>query len=263
MCHESTASPAVYGRPLTPADAELVTLTSADGTDFAGFLVRPQRHSGAGVVVLPDARGLAPFYQELALRIAEQGHVALAIDYFGRTAGAGTSDRGDDFPFMEHVVRLSRATMQEDLEAAIALIRSPRGGECQAVFALGFCLGGRSAFFASAPRFGLTGVIGFYGAPGIAGPYGPGPTQHAHELRAPILALFGGSDHGIPPSEVDAFRAALSGAGVEHEVVTYPGAPHGFFDVQQSAFAADSRDAWRRTLAFIQVQTNMRRAGNG
>jgi carboxymethylenebutenolidase len=262
MCHESTASPAVYGRAVTRADAEPVTLTSADGTQFAGFLARPERHSGAGVVVLPDARGLGRFYEELAVHLAEQGHVALAIDYFGRTAGADTRDRGADFPFMEHVVRLSRPSMQEDLEAGIAVLRSPRGGDCQAAFALGFCMGGRSAFLAAAPRFGLAGVIGFYGAPGIAGPYGPGPTQHAQELRAPVLGLFGGADEGIPQSEVDAFDAALTAADVEHEVVTYPGAPHGFFEMRQESFADASRDAWHRTLTFIQLRTDLARTGS-
>ncbi len=52
-------------------------------------------------MVLPDVRGLHPFYEELALRFAEAGVDAIAIDYFGRTAGVGK--RGADFEYMPHV----------------------------------------------------------------------------------------------------------------------------------------------------------------
>ncbi|HZC99396.1 MAG TPA: dienelactone hydrolase family protein [Actinomycetes bacterium] len=252
MCYDADAIPPVEGSAATPVNTGLVTLVSADGTRFAGFCARPEPSSpdpGVGVVILPDLRGLAGFYQRLAVRFAEQGHMALAIDYFGRTAGA--RHRGDGFPFMEHAVRLTRAGMQADLVAAADYLRGPDGGACRVVVAVGFCVGGRLAFFASAPQFGLAGVIGFYGAPGIAGPYGPGPTQHAAELASPVLGLFGGADEGIPPGEVAAFDHALSAAGVAHQIVTYPGAPHGFFDVRQDEHAEASADAWRRVLAFV------------
>ena len=60
-----------------------------------------------------------------------------------------------------------------------------------------------------------------------------------------------GADHAIGPDQVAALEAALEAAGVEHEVVTYPGAPHSFFDRKQEEFAAESADAWERTLAFL------------
>ena len=68
---------------------------------------------------------------------------------------------------------------------------------------------------------------------------------------APILALMGGDDAGIPLEDVNAFEEALAEAGVEHEVVVYPGAPHSFFDRKQEEFADASEDAWRRTLQFV------------
>ena len=79
-----------------------------------------------------------------------------------------------------------------------------------------------------------------------------GPTQRAGEFEAPILALMGGADEGIGPEEVAAFEEALEQAGVEHEVVTYPGAPHSFFDRRYEAFADESEDAWHRLLAFVE-----------
>ena len=72
-------------------------------------------------------------------------------------------------------------------------------------------------------------------------------------MRAPILALMGGADASIPAADIAAFDGALSAAGVDHEVVTYPGAPHSFFDRRQEEFAADSEDAWQRVLGFIEA----------
>lgn len=183
-----------------------------------------------GVVVLPDIRGRAPFYDELCVRLAEAGHPALAVDWYG------------------HDAPLSRAQMQDDVMSAV---QSLRDSGIDNVVALGFCMGGRVAFLMAAGRFGLQGVIGFYGAPGAVGPYDSGPTGLAHELRAPILALFGDADEGITPQARAAFGDALSAAGVPHEIVTYPGAPHGFFDAHQDGQEAVCADAWRRVLAFL------------
>ncbi|HET6623248.1 MAG TPA: dienelactone hydrolase family protein [Gaiellaceae bacterium] len=93
----------------------------------------------------------------------------------------------------------------------------------------------------------------FYGRPGEGRPLGtPGPIQRAAEMTAPILALQGGDDPGIPVEDSQAFDEALDAAGVEHEVVIYPGAPHSFFDRKQGEFAAESEDAWSRVLAFLE-----------
>jgi len=71
-------------------------------------------------------------------------------------------------------------------------------------------------------------------------------------MTAPILALQGGDDPGIPVEESRAFDEALAAADVEHEVVIYPGAPHSFFDRKHEEFADDSEDAWARVLAFVE-----------
>src|SRR6478672_10032287 len=81
------------------APGELLTLTSADGTEFSAYLARAE--SPTGVVVLPDVRGLFRFYEQLAERFAAAGHSAIALDYFGRTAGLGPRD--EDVEHMPHV----------------------------------------------------------------------------------------------------------------------------------------------------------------
>ena len=258
MCHDPASAPPLGRDRTVRVVGEQVILTAADGARFGTFAARPETPSGAAVVVLPDVRGLTGFYGELALRLAEHGHTAVAIDYYGRTAGVGP--RAEDFPFMQHVGGLSRPTIQADVAATIAHLRSPDRGAGRRMFTLGFCLGARTAWLAATTANQLAGAIGFYGAPGVVGPYrDPGPTQLADRLRAPILALMGGADDGIPPSEVHAFDTALTAAGVEHEIVVYPGTPHGFFDIRHAEFTDACADAWQRTLAFIGRQPAPRR----
>ena len=66
-----------------------------------------------------------------------------------------------------------------------------------------------------------------------------------------MLALQAGADENITADDNEAFDRALTEAGVEHEVVTYDGAPHSFFDRKQEEFAAASDDAWGRVLEFV------------
>lgn len=255
MCFDLNSSPPTFTPPRTQATGQHLVLTSFDGAQLSAFLGKPQNPSGTGVLVLPDNRGLYPFYEQLALRLAEQGHSALAIDYFGRTAG--TTTRDESFPFMQHMMRLKRDSLDHDIETGAKFLRAEAGGACQRRFALGFCFGGRQAFFASALRFEFTGVIGFYGAPSIYPNGALGPTQRAKELRAPILGIFGGADQGISSTDIEAFELALSAAGVPHEFVTYPNAPHSFFDVKYREYQSECADAWRRVCSFIEPRSGM------
>jgi carboxymethylenebutenolidase len=250
MCFEQDSRPPIVRIAGAAVSHNDLVLEAADGTRFAAFAASPETPTATGVVVLPDVRGLYRFYEELALRLAERGFRALAIDYFGRTAGVGK--RGDDFPFMDHVAKTTAAGIQSDVAAAVAYLRSPAGGACRAVFTLGFCFGGRHSWLAAASGHGLAGAIGFYGRPGAGGDGSPGPLQRAGELEAPILALMGGADPAIPADDVAAFDEALTAAGVEHDVVTYDGAPHSFFDRRYAEFAEASEDAWSRVIAFLE-----------
>ena len=106
-------------------------LEADDCQRFEAFVALPDRPTeSAGVVVLPDVRGLFPFYEEVAMRFAEQCHPAVAIDYFGRTAGVATRDA--DFPYTDHVPLTTPEQVQMDIASAVAFLRSPSGGACAA-----------------------------------------------------------------------------------------------------------------------------------
>src|SRR5213595_1706121 len=100
MCFDADSSPPIPVLRGAAVSHEDLVLEAPDGNRFAAFLATPEEPTDVGVVVLPDVRGLYRFYEEFALRFAERGIAALAIDYFGRTAGVAKRD--DDFPYMEH-----------------------------------------------------------------------------------------------------------------------------------------------------------------
>jgi carboxymethylenebutenolidase len=229
--------PVIRGAAVSHED---LTLEAADGNRFAAFAAAPDEPSKVGVVILPDVRGLYHFYEELALRFAERGYSAIVFDYFGRTAGV--SKRGEDFDYPPHTQQTTTPTVQADVAACIAYLREHGADK---VFTVGFCFGGRQSWLAAADQEGLAGAVGFYGRPAE-------PTERAGELKAPILALQAGADQNITADDNRAFEQALEAAGVEHELVTYEGAPHSFFDRKQEDFAADSEDAWSRVLTFLE-----------
>jgi carboxymethylenebutenolidase len=252
MCFDSDARP-----PLPPIrggalDARDLTLTSRDGTTFAAHAARAEQPSRAGIVIIPDVRGLHPYYEELALRFAEAGVHAVAIDLYARTAGG--EKRADGFEYEPHVSRLDPAAVNDDVAAAASFLRSPDGGAAERRYTVGFCLGGRISLLQAAAGLDLHGVIGFY--PWPVGPHRsnlPAPADEAPRFGCPVLALYGGADAGIPAEAREAFDRALDAAGVEHQSLVYEGAPHSFFDRKSAEFAEASADAWRQVLAFLGV----------
>ena len=230
------------------AGSELLELTSSDGTRFSAALAEAPSGNGGGVVILPDVRGLYPFYSELAERFAEAGYHAIAIDYFGRTAGLGP--RGEEFEYMPHVEQLVIGQVQADTVGAITALRERTGAS--GIAAVGFCLGGFLSFQAGADLADLSAVIGFYGVLGRSRFGAPRPLDRAGEIRVPLLGLFGGADQGIPVEEVEQFDALLGDAELDHEIHVYPGAPHSFFDRRYQEHAEACQDAWRRMLGFLE-----------
>src|SRR5919106_7043023 len=234
MCFDHDSAPPVPRIAGAAVSHDDVVLEAADGNRLAAFAASPDEPKGACVVILPDVRGLYRFYEELALRFAERGHPAVAIDYFGRTAGP--EKRGDDFEYMPHVDQTTGEGIQADVAAAVGHLR---GRGCTSIVTVGFCFGGRHSWLATAAGHGLAGAVGFYGRPGEGADGTAGPAQRAGDFEAPILALMGGADESIGPEDVEDFHDALDREGVDHEVVVYDGAPHSFFDRRYEAFAAE------------------------
>lgn len=247
MCYDDQARPPLPPGEAGPARSEDLVLEAADGNRFMACYARPENEPAALLLLLPDVRGLHQFYKDLALRFAESGIATMAIDYFGRTAGIGSRD--ESFAFRPHVEQMTQDSFFEDAAAGLAALRE-RDGKLPA-FTLGFCMGGTLSFICGTQEhFTLSGVVGFYS--GMTRDLGGGTLldQAAH-IRYPALGLFGAADAGIPFEHVESFKARLAAAGVEHEVISYRGAPHSFFDRRMEEFAEASTDAWKRVLNFV------------
>jgi carboxymethylenebutenolidase len=254
MCFDHDSRPPI--RPIAGGalDSRDVTLTAADGNRISAFEAKAAEPTGAAIVVLPDVRGLHAYYVELAMRFAENGVDAVATDWFGRTAGLGRRD--EDFDYMPHVNQTTWAGMAADIAAGAAHARTLRPDPAGSLFTVGFCFGGRAAFLSATLGLNLAGAIGFYGSPVGPGRGGsPAPADVADTIESPILGLFGGADTGIPPDAIGAFDRGLERAGVAHRLITYPDAPHSFFDRKAADYAEASEAAWGEILGFIRANT--------
>ena len=239
MCFDLDSSPPIPVLSGAAVSHDDLTLTAADGNEFAAFLATPDDPTTTGIVILPDVRGLYRFYEELALRFAERGYVAIAFDYFGRELGV--AKRENDWDYMPYVQRLTPQDVQQDVGACVDHLRS---NGCTSIFTVGFCFGGSSSWNAAASAHGLNGAIGFYGRPERTLP-------NVEQIDAPILALQGGADRAISHEDNVQFEHALREHGKDYELVEFEGAPHSFFDRKQEEFGDASDDAWRRVLEFI------------
>jgi carboxymethylenebutenolidase len=251
MCYDSKARPPVPAFAGGSGSGRSTVLSAADGNEFAAFTVMAEKARGPGVVILPDVRGLHPFYEELAEIFGAVGVHATAIDYFGRTAGIGR--RGEGFDHPPHVARTTPEGVALDTAAAVEHLRSSAGGGATSAFTVGFCFGGRASFNQAARGHGLAGVIGFYGRVAQRDANDEdAPVLLAGSYACPVLGLFGGADASITSDDIDLFGRALEASGLTNDLVVYEGAPHSFFDRTFDKHKDDCDDAWARMVAFIE-----------
>lgn len=238
MCHDLDSRPPAPPDPGPVATHGRTHLTASDGTRVLAYRADPERSRGARIVLLPDVRGLHPFYEDLAVRFAEAGFPTVAIDWFGRTAA--DDDRGETFPYGDLVPSVRPEHVRDDVAAAIALLDEDTDGP---TFTVGFCFGGSQSWRLSASDLPLAGAIGFYGRPSLVEDVVP-------RMTMPLLLLVAGADAATSPEEADRFAGLLDAAGVAYERQVYDGAPHSFFDRSFAQWQDACADAWARILAF-------------
>jgi carboxymethylenebutenolidase len=243
MCHDHDSRPPAPPRSGDVAERGVLTLTSADGTEFSAAYAAPAASAGTGVVLLPDVRGLHPFYVALAEQFAQAGLPTVAIDWFGRTAGVAEGGvRGAEFEWRSHVEAATPEGMDADIAAAIAYLHERAGAELPVV-TVGFCLGGSVSWRQSGGDLDLAGCVGFYGRPSVVG-------DAAGRARLPTVMLIAGADAATPVADQLALADTMRAAGAEVDAVVYEGAPHSFFDRAHGEWAEACRDAWEHILAL-------------
>jgi len=243
MCHDHDSRPPASPRSGDVAERGVLTLTAADGTDFSAAYAAPAVPAGAGVVLLPDVRGLHPFYVALAEEFARAGLPTVAIDWFGRTAGVAEGGvRGAEFEWRPHVEAATPEGMDADIAAAIAYLHERAGAELPVV-TVGFCLGGSLSWRQAGGDLDLAGCVGFYGRPSVVG-------DAATRAHLPTVMLIAGADAATPVADQLALADTMRAAGADVDAVVYEGAPHSFFDRAFGEWADACRDAWEHILAL-------------
>jgi carboxymethylenebutenolidase len=211
-------------------------------------MASPERAARAGIVILPDVRGLHPYYEDLAVRFAEAGFATIAMDYFGRTAGTGLRD--GSFDYKPHIEKTTPEGIARDVRAAADRLRADAKNPRFPIFTVGFCFGGSHSWRQSGDNPGLAGCIGFYGGRPMER---TGPA--ISHMTAPLLMLLAGEDKGTPPTEFEEFARLVRARDIEVESHIYPGAPHSYFDRSFAEHQEACQDSWKRILEFTDRHT--------
>ena len=221
--------------------AEYITYNSPQGNgDVRGYMVRPADGFGkrAGVVVVHENRGLNPYIEDVARRVAKAGYIALAPD--GLTSVGGYP--GDDETGRELQATVDPTKLMNDFFAAVAfLMNSPE--TTGKVGIIGFCYGGGVANAAAVAYPELALAVPFYGRQPAA--------ADVPRIQAAILLHYAGLDARITDGW-PAYEAALKAAGKVYEGHIYPGVNHGFHnDTTPRYDEAAASLAWDRTLGWF------------
>src|SRR5215831_5568825 len=220
---------------------EYVTYPSPQGSGtMRGYLATPASAGGKlpAVVVIHENRGLNPYIEDVARRLAVEGYLAFAPDALAPLGGYPN----DDEKAAQMFSQLDRAKTTEDLLAAVPYVKSRP--DCNgSVGAVGFCYGGGIVNLMAVRFADLAAAVPFYG--------GQPSAADAAKIKAPLLIHYAALDDRLNAGW-PAFEAALKASGVKYQMYTYPGTNHGFHnDTTPRYDEAAAKLAWSRTLAFF------------
>lgn len=237
----TTAPPATRAPSPTPTalPTQAIRFPGPQGRTLQGAWAAAATARGA-VLVIHENRGLTDHIRSVAGRLAASGYSALAIDLLSEEGG--TSSFADEGEAMAALSRVPERRFDADMRAGVTeLGRRARGKKLGAI---GFCFGGGMVW-----RLLDTGDRRLAAAAPF---YGPLPEGADFEgSRAAVLAIYAGEDARVNGTR-DAARTALERQNLVHEIVTYPGVNHAFFnDTGDRYNAAAAAQAYRRVLAWF------------
>lgn len=225
---------------------------SVDGKTMGGYLARPADGAAhPAVLVFMEIFGVNSHIRDVTERVAREGYVALAPDFFHRT-GPGVDYGYDQTGFTEGIKLLGGLKADEvaaDARAALSFLKRQNFVKGDKLGAMGFCIGGHVTYL-TACETEIKAAASFYGG-GIAKEQGlggaPSTVGRTSKITGKVLCLFGEKDPLIPLSEIETIRAELQKNKVRNEIVVYPGADHGFFCDQRGTYDKKAaNDAWAK-----------------
>ena len=212
------------------------------GPDVRAYVAKPEGEGAfPTVIMIHEFWGLNESIVGMADLLAEEGYLVIAPDTF----------RGSTTTWIPHAIYQVISTQPEDVNADIdsvyAWLESQPDVDSNRIAIAGFCFGGRTSLTYSLHNSELAATVIFYGSPET-------DPEILKKLPGPVLGIFGGADQTIPVAQVNAFDAALSEAGVPHEVTIYEGQPHAFVKEAQGIKAGGAQgEAWNQMLAFLEA----------
>lgn len=230
---------------VAPDDPALVTervsYPSPDGHGTVqAYLVRPMGEPGRlpGVVVVHENRGLNPYIEDVARRLAKAGFIALAPDGLSSVGGyPGNDDKGRELQ-----AQVDPEKLMNDFFAAVDWLRASDLTTGK-VGIVGFCYGGGVVNAAAVALPDLAAGVSFYGRQPRA--------EDVARIRAPLLIHYAGLDERINAGW-PAYEAALQENGKTYEAFVYPEVNHGFHNDTTPRFDQSAADlAWSRTLDWF------------
>jgi carboxymethylenebutenolidase len=206
-----------------------------------GYLVLPKQHDGKlpAVLVVHENRGLNPYVEDVARRLAKAGFIAFAPDALFPVGGyPGNDDEGRALQR-----DLDRNKIEQDFISAADYLKKFESSNGN-LGVVGFCFGGYiSNFLAAAAPDLIDAAVPFYGT--------PASSELLKNVRAPLLLQFAQNDQRVNDSWPD-YEAVLKGNNVDYQAYVYPGTQHGFHNDSTSRYDPQAAElAWTRTLAFF------------
>lgn len=239
----------------TGIEAGEVKIPAADGP-MPAYRAVP---NGAGpfpiVLVIEEIFGVHEYIKDICRRLAKAGYCAVAPELYARQGDLSTMT-DPKIIIRDIISKTPDAQWIGDLDATAAWAASAAKGDAGRFGVMGWCRGGRDAWLYAAHRRDLKAAVAWYGPLGgdrtAIQPRTAGDV--AAEIHAPLLALYGGADTGIPPASAEEARDKARQAGRSVELVIYPDAPHGFHADYRPSYRKDAaEDGWTRALAFLKA----------
>lgn len=209
-----------------------------NGRKVRGYLSKPEKGSGPGVLVIQEWWGLVENIKNIADRFAASGYVALAPDLYHGEATKSPDEAG------KLMMALNIEETEKDLRGASTYLLSQSSGKKLGI--VGFCMGGQLALFAASRNPAIGACVDFYGIhPNVKPDYA--------NIKAPVLGLFAEKDAYVTPEVVKKLEAFMKQMGITTDFHVYPGTDHGFFnDTRKEVHdVAASADAWKRVEDFF------------
>ncbi|MGH8283381.1 MAG: dienelactone hydrolase family protein [Gammaproteobacteria bacterium] len=230
---------------------------------LGGYVAHPKGTGPfPGVVVMMEAFGITGHIKGVCERLAKAGFVAVAPDIFHGDVIGYAEDMNK---VMAKIQTLRDDQIMKEIGETLDWLSAQKNANKDRLGIIGFCMGGRYAFFANC-RYPdkLKAAVGFYGggiAPDGADRFGrTPPINEAEKMRAPLYLGYGADDSGIPPAEHARIAEKLSTLKKRYTLAVYPGAGHGFLCEQRASYAPTAAElAWRECTAFL--HTNLENPG--